>query len=233
MKKSLIKVYAAAASVALLAGLGACSITFTPNSPSSSSAVRAPKGWKKFTSTELGYSIYFPGTPERDTYKDNGGSYIRYSTLGDGEDINYSVSFTGFSSSQKADAEKFNEAQKKKVLTNFAKLIGLEESDITFTTVDGYLAFTYVSHATENSSLVLRRAVMGWNLLACLRPRPILSGILSVYCRILTRTAGITRCEKVECLCVSLFRWDIQRIYNLYYKLFCGGSYGLHGFLLF
>ena len=160
MKKSLIKVYAAAASVALLAGLGACSIIFTPNSPSSSSVVRAPKGWKKFTSTELGYSIYFPGTPERDTYKDNGGSYIRYSTLGDGEDINYSVSFTGFSSSQKADAEKFNEAQKKKVLTNFAKLIGLEESDITFTTVDGYLAFTYVSHATENSSLVLRRAVV-------------------------------------------------------------------------
>ena len=108
----------------------------------------------------MGYSVFFPGTPEKDTYKDNGGSYVRYSTVDKNDNINYAVSTSQFSSKQTEESKEFSESQRRKVLSNYAHLMGVKEGEYTFTTVDGHTAITYMGHASEDSSVILRRTVV-------------------------------------------------------------------------
>ena len=94
MKRSFRRISAVIATMAFTTGLAACgsSQSTAPSANKATSSVTAPQGWKKFTSKDLGYSVYFPGVPEKDTYKDPTGAYARYSTVNDKDHINYAVS---------------------------------------------------------------------------------------------------------------------------------------------
>ncbi len=160
-------------------------LTFTPNSAILQLGCPRSKGWKKFASTELGYSIYFPGTPEEDTYKDNGGSYIRYSALGDGRDINYSVSLRDFLPRRRQMQKKnsMKHPEKRKSLTNFAKLVAWRRA-VLLSTIDGYLAlhmFACYRKLTRppTERCIRHKGLYGLESLACPRPRPALRGYFS------------------------------------------------------
>lgn len=164
MKRSFRRISAVIATMAFMTGLAACGSSqeskggSQPDSSASSTLI--PHGWKKFTSKLMGYSVCFPGTPEKDTYKDNGGFYVRYSTVDKNDNINYAVSASQFSSKQTEESKEFNESQRRKVLSNYAHLMGVKEGEYTFTTVDGHTAITYMGHASEDSSVILRRTVV-------------------------------------------------------------------------
>ena len=141
MKRSFRRISAVIATMAFMTGLAACGSSQGAKggsqSDSSASSTLIPHGWKKFTSKLMGYSVCFPGTPEKDTYKDNGGSYVRYSTVDKNDNINYAVSASQFSSKQTEESKEFSESQRRKVLSNYAHLMGVKEGEYTFTTVDG------------------------------------------------------------------------------------------------
>lgn len=160
MKRSFRRISAVIATMAFTTGLAACgsSQSTAPSANKATSSVTAPQGWKKFTSKDLGYSVYFPGVPEKDTYKDPTGAYARYSTVNDKDHINYAVSVTKFTRKQVEDSKGFNDAQKRKVLTNVARLLQIDK--YSFTTVDGHMAISYTSHDSEDSSVIMRREVV-------------------------------------------------------------------------
>lgn len=74
---------------------------------------QCPEGWKKFISKEYGFSIYFPGTPIKDMYKDSGGSYNRYAIVDDNNMVKYSASYAHFPADDDADTDTFTEQRKK------------------------------------------------------------------------------------------------------------------------
>lgn len=160
MKRSFRRISVVIATMAFTTGLAACgsSQSTTPSANKATSSVTAPQGWKKFTSKDLGYSVYFPGVPEKDTYKDPTGAYARYSTVNDKDHINYAVSVTKFTRKQVEDSKGFNDAQKRKVLTNVARLLQIDK--YSFTTVDGHMAISYTGHDSEDSSVIMRREVV-------------------------------------------------------------------------
>ncbi|WP_241689913.1 hypothetical protein, partial [Ligilactobacillus salivarius] len=160
MKRSFRRISAVIATMAFTTGLAACgsSQSTAPSANKATSSVTAPQGWKKFTSKDLGYSVYFPGVPEKDTYKDPTGAYARYSTVNDKDHINYAVSVTKFTRKQVEDSKGFNDAQKRKVLTNVARLLQIDK--YSFTTVDGHMAISYTGHDSEDSSVIMRREVV-------------------------------------------------------------------------
>lgn len=160
MKRSFRRISAIIATMAFTIGLAACgsSQSTAPSANKATSSVTAPQGWKKFTSKDLGYSVYFPGVPEKDTYKDPTGAYARYSTVNDKDHINYAVSVTKFTRKQVEDSKGFNDAQKRKVLTNVARLLQIDK--YSFTTVDGHMAISYTGHDSEDSSVIMRREVV-------------------------------------------------------------------------
>ena len=160
IKRSFRRISAVIATMAFTTGLAACSSSqsTTPSANKATSSVTAPQGWKKFTSKDLGYSVYFPGVPEKDTYKDPTGAYARYSTVNDKDHINYAVSVTKFTRKQVEDSKGFNDAQKRKVLTNVARLLQIDK--YSFTTVDGHMAISYTGHDSEDSSVIMRREVV-------------------------------------------------------------------------
>lgn len=160
MKRSFRRISAVIATMAFTTGLAACgsSQSTAPLANKATFSVTAPQGWKKFTSKDLGYSVYFPGVPEKDTYKDPTGAYARYSTVNDKDHINYAVSVTKFTRKQVEDSKGFNDAQKRKVLTNVARLLQIDK--YSFTTVDGHMAISYTGHDSEDSSVIMRREVV-------------------------------------------------------------------------
>lgn len=160
MKRSFRRISAVIATMVFTTGLAACgsSQSTAPSANKATSSVTAPQGWKKFTSKDLGYSVYFPGVPEKDTYKDPTGAYARYSTVNDKDHINYAVSVTKFTRKQVEDSKGFNDAQKHKVLTNVARLLQIDK--YSFTTVDGHMAISYTGHDSEDSSVIMRREVV-------------------------------------------------------------------------
>lgn len=160
MKRSFRRISAVIATMAFTTGLAACgsSQSTAPSANKATSSVTAPQGWKKFTSKDLGYSVYFPGVPEKDTYKDPTGAYARYSTVNDKDHINYAVSVTKFTRKQVEDSKGFNDAQKRKVLTNVARLLQIDK--YSFTTVDGHMAISYTGRDSEDSSVIMRREVV-------------------------------------------------------------------------
>lgn len=160
MKRFFRRISAVIATMAFTTGLAACgsSQSTAPSANKATSSVTAPQGWKKFTSKDLGYSVYFPGVPEKDTYKDPTGAYARYSTVNDKDHINYAVSVTKFTRKQVEDSKGFNDAQKRKVLTNVARLLQIDK--YSFTTVDGHMAISYTGHDSEDPSVIMRREVV-------------------------------------------------------------------------
>ena len=160
MKRFFRRISAVIATMAFTTCLAACgsSQSTAPSANKATSSVTAPQDWKKFTSKDLGYSVYFPGVPEKDTYKDPTGAYARYSTVNDKDHINYAVSVTKFTRKQVEDSKGFNDAQKRKVLTNVARLLQIDK--YSFTTVDGHMAISYTGHDSEDPSVIMRREVV-------------------------------------------------------------------------
>uniref|UniRef100_UPI003AAB9E20 hypothetical protein n=1 Tax=Segatella sp. TaxID=2974253 RepID=UPI003AAB9E20 len=74
-----------------------------------------------------GYSVFFPCVPEKDSYKEPTGDYARYSTVNDKVHINYSVSVTILTRKQLEESKGFNDAQKRTVLTNVARLLQIDK----------------------------------------------------------------------------------------------------------
>lgn len=162
LKRQLARILAVLVSLPLFAGLGACSVRFSIGSshPVSSSPVNAPKGWKKFTSKDLGYSAYFPGTPIRDTYEDRAGTYKRDAIVDSNENMVYAVSYGQFSASQDGDADALTDTQKKELLLKFARLIGVKDEKLNYTTIDGHMSFVYTTTAEENAAIKIYRGIV-------------------------------------------------------------------------
>lgn len=125
MKRSFRRISAVIATMAFTTGLAACgsSQSTCPIGEQSHFLRHCPQGWKKFTSKDLGYSVYFPGVPEKDTYKDPTGAYARYSTVNDKDHINYAVSVTKFTRKQVEDSSVI---MRREVVYSSAGLYGLE-----------------------------------------------------------------------------------------------------------
>lgn len=68
------------------------------------------------------------------------------------------MSVTKFTRKQVEDSKGFNDAQKRKVLTNVARLLQIDK--YSFTTVDGHMAISYTGHDSEDSSVIMRREVV-------------------------------------------------------------------------
>ncbi|WP_455121019.1 hypothetical protein [Scardovia wiggsiae] len=162
LKKQLARILAVFVSLPLFAGLGACSVRFSIGSshPVSSSPVHAPKGWKKFTSKEYGFSIYFPGTPIKDMYKDSGGSYNRYAIVDDNNMVKYSASYAHFPADDDADTDTFTEQRRKTILRNYIKLLGIGDDRAAYTNISGHTAVTYATSMVEDNSVTVYRAVV-------------------------------------------------------------------------
>ncbi|MFC2617088.1 MAG: hypothetical protein ACFNZQ_03350 [Scardovia wiggsiae] len=128
--------------------------------PVSSSPVNAPKGWKKFTSKEYGFSIYFPGTPIKDMYKDSGGSYNRYAIVDDNNMVKYSASYAHFPADDDADTDTFTEQRRKTILRNYIKLLGIGDDRAAYTNIGGRTAVTYATSMAEDNSVTVYRAVV-------------------------------------------------------------------------
>lgn len=68
------------------------------------------------------------------------------------------MSVTKFTRKQVEDSKGFNDAQKRKVLTNVARLLQIDK--YSFTTVDGHMAISYTGRDSEDSSVIMRREVV-------------------------------------------------------------------------
>ena len=162
LKRQLARILAVLVSLPLFAGLGACSVRFSIGSshPVSSSPVNAPKGWKKFISKEYGFSIYFPGTPIKDMYKDSGGSYNRYAIVDDNNIVKYSASYAHFPADDDADTDTFTEQRKKTILRNYIRLLSISDDRAAYTNIGGRTAVTYATSMAEDNSVTVYRAVI-------------------------------------------------------------------------
>lgn len=70
------------------------------------------------------------------------------------------MSYGHFSASQDGDADALTDTQKKELLLKFARLIGVKDEKLNYTTIDGHMSFVYTTTAEENAAIKIYRGIV-------------------------------------------------------------------------